>query len=121
MDVGPLLWEDSDCPDTVCAIIQQQAEIVLGGSAPRTSLTSTQPALGAEMLKKGNEATAPEMLARAYRQCARNLLVPAFAIDEAGVWSNLAEQACALALEGNDGTSVRDKRFLSNSTECGLS
>jgi len=113
MDVGPVLREDADRADTVRPIIQQQPEIVLGGRAPRTSLASAQPTLGAEVLEKGNEAAAPEMLARADRQRACNLLVPVFAIDEARVRSDLAEQARALALEGNNGTSVWDDRVLS--------
>ena len=58
------------------------------------------------MLKKGQEAIAPDMVARRGRQGARNVRGPAFVVREVRPPPRFAEQPSELTLICDDGTTI---------------
>nr|WP_303758596.1 hypothetical protein [Sphingobium yanoikuyae] len=107
-----ILGHDTHGTDTVRAIVEQQAEIILVRRAACARLTPAQPALGPQMLEKRYQAATPEMLARSDRQGAGDFLPPPLIIDKTAVRPQLTENASLLAFEGHDCATIRDVEFL---------
>ena len=110
---GAIVRKNADRSDTVGAIIEEKAEIVLIGRSAGARLATAEPAFWAEMLEKGNEAATPEMLADVGGQGTTDRLLPAVVIGEARVtaFADFAEDAGALALIGDNGCTIRDRFF----------
>lgn len=111
--MGAVARKDSDSANTIGAIIQEQAEIVLVGGTAGVRLTSPEPALRPEMLEEGDEAATPVMVANLDGQRTGDALAPALVVREAGIAAELAELAGGLALVRNDGGAVGDAVFRS--------
>lgn len=108
-----IVRKNADRSDTVGAIVEEKAEIVLIGRSADARLATAEPAFWAEMLEKGNEAATPEMLADVGGQGTTDRLLPAVVIGEARVtaFADFAEDAGALALIGDNGCTIRDRFF----------
>jgi hypothetical protein len=63
--------------------LQEEAEIILFGSAARFGLTATQPPLRSKVLEKGYKPTAPVVIALLDGQCASDGFMPIVTIQEA--------------------------------------
>jgi hypothetical protein len=76
---------NADGSNTISAVIEENAEIVLVLRSARAGLLSPQPPFRAEVLEERMEAVAPVMVTRFCREGTGYGLGPAVVIEEAGI------------------------------------